>query len=208
VVTIASICRFAPFSSHRHITEIGMTVYGNDSGVEAPAYPSLWVCALLGLVMVAAGILALSDVVFATTVSVKLIGLTAIAAGAFEVVHAIWTKGWGGFLWQILLGTLYLAFGAVLLIEPETGALILTYLLGALLLASGIIRCVLSFAHWRHSGWMMLISGAFGMLAGVLLLFGFPTISRWVLGLLLGVDLISHGLAWLYYAHRSVQRWA
>jgi len=40
----------------------------------------------------------------------------------------------------------------VLLNEPEADALILTYLLGALLLASGIIRCVLSFAYWRIGG--------------------------------------------------------
>ena len=60
--------------------------------------PSLWICALLGVVMNAAGIFALSDVVFATIVSVKLIGVTIIGVGAFEIAHAYWTKGWGGFL--------------------------------------------------------------------------------------------------------------
>jgi len=156
--------------------------------------------------MIAAGILALSDIVFATIISVKLIGLTAIAAGAFEIIHAFWTNGWGGFLWQILLGALYLAFGLLLLTQPASGALILTSLLGAVLFASGIVRCVLSFAHWQQGGWMMLISGVFGLLAGVLILFGFPTISAWALGFLLGVDLISHGLAWLVYALQSVRR--
>ncbi len=102
--------------------------------------------------MIAAGVLALTDIMFATVISVRLIGLTVLAVGAFEIAHAFWTKGWGGFLWQILLGALYLAFGLVLLNEPEAGALILTYLLGALLLASGIIRCVLSFAYWRIGG--------------------------------------------------------
>ena len=52
---------------------------------------------------------------------------------------------------------------------------------------------------------MMLISGAFGLLAGVLILFGFPTISLWALGFLLGVDLLSHGAAWLLYAFQSVR---
>ncbi|MDH2348794.1 MULTISPECIES: HdeD family acid-resistance protein [unclassified Bradyrhizobium] len=183
-----------------------MTVYDSRSGIEALGPPRLWVCALLGIVMIAAGVAALSDVVFATIVSVKLIGLTAIAAGAFEIVHAFWTKGWGGFLWQILLGALYLAFGLVLLTQPASGALILTYFLGALLFASGAIRCVLSFAHWRQNGWMMLISGVFALLAGALILIGFPTISVWALGFLLSVDLISHGLAWLLYALQSVRR--
>lgn len=181
-----------------------MTAYSTGSGIGTVRPPPLWVCALLGIVMIAAGILALTDIMFATIISVKLIGLTVLAVGAFEILHAFWTKGWGGFLWQILLGALYLAFGLVLLNEPEAGALILTYLLGALLLASGIIRCVLSFAYWRQSGWMMLLSGAFGILAGLLILFGLPDISRWALGFLLGVDLLSHGFAWLLYALRSV----
>ena len=185
--------------------EDGMTAYGTSSSVETvPALP-LWVCTLLGIVMIAAGVLTLSDIMFATIISVKLIGLTVLAVGAFEIIHAFWTKGWGGFLWQILLGALYLAFGLVLLNEPEAGALILTYLLGTLLLASGVIRCVLGFAYWRRSGWMLLLSGAFGVLAGLLILFGVPNISRWALGFLLGVDLLSHGLAWLLYALRSVR---
>ncbi|MDE5465087.1 HdeD family acid-resistance protein [Bradyrhizobium sp. CSS354] len=185
-----------------------MTAYDDRSDIEALGAPPLWVCALLGIVMIAAGFAALSDVAFATIISVKFIGLTAIAAGAFEIIHAFWTKGWGGFLWQILLGALYAAFGLVLLTQPASGALILTYLLGAVLFASGVIRCVLSFAHWRQNGWMMLISGIFGLLAGVLILFGFPTISVWALGFLLGVDLISHGLAWLLYALQAARRTA
>ncbi|MEH2481832.1 uncharacterized membrane protein HdeD (DUF308 family) [Nitrobacteraceae bacterium AZCC 2146] len=185
-----------------------MAVLDEKSSIEVLGPPPLWVCTLLGIIMIAAGIVALGDVVFATMISVKLIGLTAIAAGAFEIGHAFWTKGWGGFLWQIVLGALYVAFGLVLLTQPASGALILTYLLGAFLLASGVIRCVLSFAHWERNGWMMLISGIFGALAGALILFGFPTISLWALGFLLGVDLISHGLAWLLHALESVRRTA
>ena len=41
---------------------------------------------------------------------------------------------------------------------------------------------------------------------GALILFGFPAISLWALGFLLGVDLISHGVAWLLYALQPVRR--
>ncbi|RXT54088.1 hypothetical protein B5V03_01080 [Bradyrhizobium betae] len=186
--------------------EDGVATFDSGPHVETFSPPSRWTCALLGVVMIAAGVLALGDVVFATIISVKLIGLTAILAGAFEIIHAFWTKGWGGFLWQILLGALYLAFGLLLLAQPVAGALLLTSLLGAVLLASGIIRCVLSFAHWQQGGWLMLVSGVIGLVAGFLIVFGFPAISVWALGFLLGVDLISHGLAWLLYALQSVRR--
>ena len=49
-----------------------------------------------------------------------------IGAGAFEIAHAFWTKEWGSFLWRVLLGALYLAFGLMLLAQPASGALIAT----------------------------------------------------------------------------------
>ena len=157
--------------------------FSGTSPTEGLGPTPLWVCALLGIVMIVAGIFALSDLMFATIISVKLVGLTAIAAGAFEIMHALWTRGWGGLLWQILLGALYFAFGLVLVSHPAAGALILTYLLGALLIASGSIRCLLSLAQWPRNGWRMLISGAFGLSAGLLIMFGLPNISLWALGL-------------------------
>ena len=50
------------------------------------------------------------------------------------------------------------------------------------------------------AAWIMLLSGVFGVLAGIVILTGFPMTGLWVLGFLLGVDLISHGLGWLAYA--------
>ena len=100
----------------------------------------------------------------------------------------------------MLLGVLYIAFGAVLVSQPVASALILTYVLGLLLLISGIVRILLGISHWREAGWIMLLSGAFGVLAGLVILTGFPMTGLWVLGLLLGVDLISHGIGWLAYA--------
>ncbi len=182
-----------------------MTIYSRTDMANSPA-PPVWTRALLGIVLIAAGTFALGDVMFATIVSVKLIGVAAILAGAFQVIHGFWTKGWGELLWRVLLGLLYTAFGFVLVNAPVVGALILTYVLGALLFATGIFRSALGFVHWRESGWMMLLSGVFGLLAGLLILVGFPTNSVWVLGIIVGVDLISHGVAWLLYTLRPATR--
>lgn len=182
-----------------------MTTYPATSGLTAPP---TWVRVLLGIVMVVTGLLVLGDIAVATLISTIFIGLMAIVAGAFEIIHAFWTKGWGGFLWQLLLGALYIAFGLVLLSQPESGALILTYVLGVVLLLSGFVRVLLGFSHWREAGWLMLLSGAFGILAGLVILTGFPMTGLWVLGLLLGIDLISHGIAWLTYAWMPAARTA
>jgi uncharacterized membrane protein HdeD (DUF308 family) len=170
--------------------------------------PPPWLRILLGAVFILAGIFVLGDVAMATFVSALVIGFTAIFVGIFEIVHAFWTKGWGGFIWQILLGALYIAFGWLLINQPVRGALILTLFIGLVFLASGVVRIILAFTHWREAGWIMLVSGTFGILAGLIILAGWPVSSLWVLGLLLGIDLISHGVAWLTYGSSFLARTA
>jgi len=174
-----------------------MTTYQTTTGLSAPP---TWVRVLLGFVLVLAGLFVLGDITLATFISTLFIAVTAIVAGAFEIIHAFWTKGWGGFVWHILLGALYVAFGIVLLNEPASGALLLTYALGLVLVLSGFVRVLLSVSHWKDAGWIMLLSGIVGILAGLVILTGFPMTGLWVLGLLLGIDLVAHGIAWLSYA--------
>jgi uncharacterized membrane protein HdeD (DUF308 family) len=171
---------------------------------------------MLGAVMTLAGVAVLADVAFAFLVSSAFIGAAAIAVGTFEIIHTVWTRGWGGIAWQTLLGLLYVAVGIILLggagpgemvvtsgvaRSARSGELLLTYGLGLLLLLSGIVRILLGWSRWRESGWVMLLSGAFGVVAGLIILAEFPKAGLWVFGLLLGIDLIVHGAAWLGYAY-------
>lgn len=176
-----------------------MTTYDPGTSTTLSAPPT-WLRVLLGIVLLLGGIFVLGDVALATLVSTLLIGFTAIAVGAFEIVHAFWTKGWGGFLWQILLGVLYVIFGWMVVSQPISGALVLTLVLGLVFLASGIVRIIVAVRHWSGGGWLMLASGIFGILAGLAIIAGWPASSIWVLGLLLGIDLVFHGLAWLTHA--------
>ena len=178
----------------------------SSSGISSFSPPPPWVCTLLGIVLIGAGILVLGDVVVATLISAMFIGVVAIIAGAFEIVHAFWTKGWGGFAWQIILGILYIAFGFMLVSQPVAGALALTYVLGLLLVVSGIVRIAIGIKHLKNSDWTMLISGILGLVAGLVILTGWPITGLKVLGFLLGIDLVVHGIAWLVYAFRPSLR--
>jgi uncharacterized membrane protein HdeD (DUF308 family) len=177
----------------------------SSTGTAALSTPPTWVRVLLGIVLILAGLLVLGDVALATLISTILIGAAAVVAGGFEIIHAFWTKGWGGFLWQLLLGALYVAAGIVLLSQPVSGALILTYALGLLLVISGVVRIMLSIGQRESGGWIMLLSGIVGVLAGLVILTGFPMTGLWVLGLVLGIDLIMHGVAWFAYAWLPVR---
>ena len=178
-----------------------------DTGTSTALHvPPTWLRVLLGVVFILGGVFVLGDVALATFVSTLVIGITAIAVGAFEIIHAFWSKGWGGFLWQVLMGILYIIFGSTVINQPVSGALILTFVLGLVFLASGIVRIIVAFRHWSEAGWLMFVSGAFSILAGILIISGWPASSIWVLGLLLGIDLISHGIAWLTYGWRPAAR--
>ena len=188
------------------------TVSGPAQGT--PPTPPGWVRPGVGIVMILAGGAILADVAFASRVSLAFIGVAAIAVGTFEIVHAVWTRGWGGLAWQTVLGLLYVAVGMVLLggapgemvvgsgvaRSARSGALLLTYGLGLLLLLSGTVRILLGWSRRRENGWVMLLSGAFGVVAGLIILAEFPKAALWVFGLLLGIDLIVHGAAWLGFA--------
>lgn len=178
---------------------------GNQAAEQAPALgggPAVrtWVAVLLGIVFIGVGFVALGNVVAATIASTMVIGICAIVAGAFEVAHAFWTKGWGGFIWHILLGALSLAAGFVLLANPVEGSLVLTYVFGFVLIASGVLRLVLGIRFWKLRGWVLLVSGAFGVLAGLVILAGWPYSGLWVIGFVLGIDFILHGAGWLSLA--------
>jgi uncharacterized membrane protein HdeD (DUF308 family) len=51
-----------------------------------------------------------------------------------------------------------------------------------------------------------LLSGIFGILAGLVILIGWPVTGLWVIGFLLGIDLIFHGFGWLLLAWQPAVR--
>ena len=161
---------------------------------------SWWLYLLLGIVLLIGGALVLGDVVFASVISTIFIAWAILIVGIFQIAHAFSTVGWKGFVLDLLIGALYIAAGYILLANPLSGALKLTLILGIIWIVSGVFRIILSFALWREAGWGLLLSGIVGALAGGLILSEWPSSGLWVLGLLLGVDLIFHGFAWIAYS--------
>lgn len=172
--------------------------------VESPKR-SVWSTSILGVVMILAGIFVLGDVALATIISAKLIGVAAIAVGMFEIVYAIWAGGWRGFLWHTALGILYIVFGCALISQPAFGSLILTWFVGLALLVSGIVRMFLAMRQPSHNKWMIFLPGLYGFVAGLLILIGWPSTGLWVIGTLLGIDLVLHGLGWILVAWKPVK---
>jgi uncharacterized membrane protein HdeD (DUF308 family) len=156
-----------------------------------------WIVAL-GVVYVVAGFIALGSVVIATVASVFVVGVMMIVAGVAELINAFQIKSWGKFLLWALLGVLYIVAGFVTFENPLLAAVLLTLLLGASLVASGILRIVLAFNMKREMPWIWVaLSGAITLLLGVLILARWPINSVYILGLFLGIDLIFAGAGWI-----------
>jgi uncharacterized membrane protein HdeD (DUF308 family) len=156
-----------------------------------------WIVAL-GVVYVIAGFIALGSMVLATVASVLVVGVMMIIAGVAEVFNAFQIKSWGKFLFWALLGVLYIIAGFITFENPLFAAVVLTLMLGAFLVASGVLRIFLAFNMKREAPWIWVaLSGVITLLLGLLILARWPVNSVYILGLFLGIDLIMAGACWI-----------
>lgn len=157
-----------------------------------------WIVAL-GVVYVIAGLIALSSIVFATRVTVFLVGIMMLISGFAEAINAFQFKSWGKFLVWLLLGALYIVAGLLTFENPLLAAAVLTLLLGIALIVSGVMRIVLAFSMREGMSWTSLVlSGVVTFLIGLIILAHWPVSSLFVLGVLLGVDLLIIGIGWIF----------
>jgi uncharacterized membrane protein HdeD (DUF308 family) len=134
----------------------------------------------------------------ATVASVLVVGVMMIIAGVAEVFSAFQIKSWGKFLLWVLLGALYIIAGFVTFENPLLAAALLTLILGASLVASGIMRVILAFSMKQETPWIwVVLSGVITLLLGLLILAHWPVSSLYILGLFLGIDLIMAGAGWI-----------
>jgi len=101
-----------------------------------------------------------------------------------KIINAFLIKTWGRFLLWLVLGALYVFAGFVAFSNPLLTAVVLTLLLGAALVVSGIVRIVLAFSMKEGKPWgWALLSGVVTLLLGLIILARWPFSSLYVLGL-------------------------
>lgn len=149
---------------------------------------------VLGIVQVICGAVALAIPVAASVAAAIVAGALLLVSGIFQLIHAFSTRPWREAALPILGGVLYVAAGASLLAFPVSGALTLTIVVAALLIADGVVRILLARRMWAMSGsgWM-LAAGIGSVLVGLLLLLGWPLTGLIALGVLLGINLLFTG---------------
>jgi uncharacterized membrane protein HdeD (DUF308 family) len=170
-----------------------------------------WWLTLLGALLVIGGTAAIvvpTLTVVTTLAAVIVLGVTLMVSGVAVIVAAFWTGKWSGFLLQILVGLLYLMAGFAITEQPGEGAVAATLLLASFFIVLGVFRVIAALtAHLPQWGWVLL-NGVVTLLLGVVIYKHFPQSVPWVIGLLVGIEMLFNGWTWimLSLALRSIPK--
>jgi uncharacterized membrane protein HdeD (DUF308 family) len=167
-----------------------------------------WLLAF-GILMIILGVFAIGAPVVATIAVQFALGWILVIGGVAEGIHAFMAQGWRGFLFELLSTILYLVVGVLLLVNPVGGALALTVVLAVFLIVEGIFKIVMALRVRDHGGWgWLLASGILSLVLGFLIWAEWPASGLWIIGLLVGIQLLFTGwslvmLALAARAHRQ-----
>jgi uncharacterized membrane protein HdeD (DUF308 family) len=159
-----------------------------------------WWLTLLGALLVIGGTAAIvvpTLTVVTTMAAVIVLGITLMVAGVAIIVAAFWTGRWSGFLLQILVGLLYLVAGFAITEQPAKGAIAATILLASLFIVLGAFRIVAALAFRLPQWGWVLLNGVVTLLLGIIIYRHFPKDVTWVIGLLVGLEMLFNGWTWI-----------
>ncbi|MET8511800.1 DUF308 domain-containing protein [Streptomyces sp. NPDC005077] len=155
---------------------------------------SFGLLALLGALLVVAGLVGLVYTGVATLTSMILFGWLLLIGGLVGLLHAIESRGTNYFWLGVVVAALNIAAGVVVIRHPHGTAEALTMFAALLFLTGGVFRLVGSVVvRGPQFGWTLL-QGAFGLLLGLLVLFDWPHSSLYALGLFFSLALLFDGL--------------
>ena len=156
---------------------------------------------LEGVFLVIAGVLALVFPYIASVTLVLLVAWILIISGVLQAIGLIGAKEVPHFWLQLISAVLAIVIGVMLLRNPNAGLLVMTILLIVFFIVEGFSKIIFALNIRPVTGWVfVLLSGVIGILLGAYLWSNMPLSSEWVLGVLLGIQLICEGAALAFLA--------
>jgi uncharacterized membrane protein HdeD (DUF308 family) len=153
---------------------------------------SIWLL-ILGALLIVVGLVAISEVFFATLATVLITGTLLMIGGGVEIVDAFLGRGWRGFWMHLLGGILYVVLGFLMVQHPAPAAAIFTLMLAAAFFVGGLFRIVVALSE-RFYGWgWVLLNGVVTLILGVMIWRRWPEAAFWVIGLFVGIDMLFAG---------------
>lgn len=159
-----------------------------------------------GVIITILGILAVVWPQISTTAVDVYVGVLFLLAGATGFGLMLFAPTVSSFLWSLLTAALSLLVGILLLWHPVEGVVSLTLLLIAFFIVEGIFQIAGSINYrevFPESWGWLLVSGIIDLILAALLITGWPGTARWALGLIVGINLISSGVAIIIVAFQA-----
>jgi uncharacterized membrane protein HdeD (DUF308 family) len=151
-----------------------------------------------GIVLVLLGAAAILLPLIAGLVVALALGWLLFLAGLLGLVSSMITRHTPGFWWSLLSSAVALIAGALLFIFPISGMISLTLLLAIFLFADGIVTVMLALSHreWESRSWgWLLLNGVLDLGLAVVIFAFLPGVAAWVVGTIIGIDLIFGGIS-------------
>ena len=148
-----------------------------------------------GILLILLGTAAIALPLVASIAIEILFGWLFVVSGIVMSVHSFRALSTGRCFLRLLIGIFYVAVGVMLLAYPMQGVLTLTLLLAILFMLEGAMKISVAvrLRSMPNSGWMLASGIAALVLAGIIWA-EWPGSAAWILGLLVGINLIFSGL--------------
>ncbi|MFJ9545690.1 HdeD family acid-resistance protein [Streptomyces erythrochromogenes] len=156
---------------------------------------SFGLMAVLGVLLVLAGLVGLVYTGLATLTSMFLFGWLLLIGGVVGLVQAVQSRGSNYFWLAVIVAAINIAAGFVILRRPEASAEALTMFAALLFLTGGLFRLVGALVVRGTNFGLALVQGAFGVLLGFLILSNWPGNSLYVIGTFFSLALLFDGLS-------------
>ncbi|WP_106744774.1 HdeD family acid-resistance protein [Yoonia maritima] len=154
-----------------------------------------------GIALIILGALA---VVFPLVFSIAakvLLGWVFLLTGGALLYHAFQAKRWESAIWSGLIAVLHLALGVYMAFFALNGLVGLTFLVGVVFVLQGGVEGMIAMQHRHKTGWGWLaLNGAVTLILGFVLIAGLPGTALWAIGLLLGINFLTTGVAFVALA--------
>ena len=151
-----------------------------------------WLLAV-GIVLILLGAFALIHAIAVPVFSMLVFGWLLIFAGIAQGVQAFRHRSSGHFLLHLLNAIFSFIVGIILLRNSLTGLLVITVLLAAYFIVVGIFRIVAALAVRVPGADWTLVNGIITLILGILVWSHWPVAALWILGLFIGINLITTG---------------
>ena len=148
----------------------------------------------LSVLMIVAGILAIASPLAAGITINVLVAWLLVFSGCVHLVFSWYTRSTGGFLWELLVGILYIFIGVYLVAHPVAGLKALTIALAIYLLLEATLEFVLGFTlrPLPGSSWLV-FDGVLTLILALMIWRAWPSSTEWAIGILVGVSMLFSG---------------